>query len=93
MSMQCICTIQSRASRELHEREVDEPGLALAARGQVRNCRVGIQAGMPFGACFWKKRRPASPSRQRFIVNGLSLQMRHDRRARPRRSSRRGRPS
>ena len=30
------------------------------------------QLGMPFGACFWKKLPPDSPSRQRFIVNGRS---------------------
>ena len=52
------------------EREVDEPRRPRAR--QVRNCRVGIQSGMPFGACFWKKQPPGSPSRQRFIVNGRS---------------------
>ena len=70
MSMQCICTIQSSASRELTSGKStsrDPP-----SRGHVRNCRVGIHDGIPFGACFWKKRPPASPSRQRFIVNGRS---------------------
>ena len=42
------------------EREVDEPRLALA-RGQVRNCRVGIQSGLPFGACLWKYAWPRMP--------------------------------
>ena len=31
------------------------------SRGQVRNRRVGIQSGIPFGACFWKKLPPAIP--------------------------------
>ena len=70
MSMQCICTIQSSASAELTSGKstMREP----PSRGNVSNGRVGIHDGMPFGACFWKKLPPASPSRQRFIVNGRS---------------------
>jgi hypothetical protein len=30
--------------------------------------RVGIQAGIPFGACFWKYMSPATPYGERFIV-------------------------
>ena len=56
----------------VHEREVDEPGRALPPRGHVRNWRVGIHDGIPFGACFWKKLPPARPSRHRFMVNGRS---------------------
>ena len=70
MSMQCICTIQRSASTELTSGKSTsrEP----PSRGPGLNCLVGIQAGMPFGACFWKNAPPASPSRQRFIVNGRS---------------------
>ena len=38
--------------------------------GRVSKVRVGIQAGMPFGACFWKYTSPATPYGERFIVNG-----------------------
>ena len=70
MSMQCICTIQSSASRELTSGKSTrrEP----PSRGCVSNRRVGIHDGIPFGACFWKKPSPAMPSRYRFIVNGRS---------------------
>ena len=70
MSMQCICTIQRSASGELTSGK--STSRVPPSRGQVWNCRVGIQDGMPFGACFWKKLPPGSPSRQRFIVNGRS---------------------
>ena len=73
MSMQCICTIHSSASREFTSGKSTSRDSPLPPRGQVRNSRVGIQAGIPFGACFWKKLPPGSPSRQRFIVNGLSF--------------------
>ena len=61
MSMQCICTIQSSASVELTSGKSTsrEP----PSRGQVRNWRVGIQSGIPFGACFWKKPGLSIPSR------------------------------
>ena len=70
MSMQCICTIQSSASRELTSGKSTsrEP----PSRGCVVNVRVGSQSGIPFGACFWKNEPPAIPSRQRFIVKGRS---------------------
>ena len=71
MSMQCICTIQSSDILGVDEREVDEPRAALRA-ARSGTARVGIQSGMPFGACFWKNALPAIPSRQRFIVNGRS---------------------
>ena len=59
MSMQFICTIQSSASGELTSGKStrrDPP-----PRGKVRNVRVGIQDGMPFGACFWKYASPPTP--------------------------------
>ena len=43
------------------------------SRGNVRNWRVGIQSGMPFGACFWKNTSPSIPCGYRFIVNGRSF--------------------
>ena len=61
MSMQCICTIQSTASVEFTSGKStsrDPP-----SRGQVLNWRVGIQSGIPLGACFWKKGCPVLPSR------------------------------
>ena len=36
------------------------------------NCRVGIQLGRCFGACFWKNTSPSMPCGYRFIVNGRS---------------------
>ena len=75
MSMQCICTIQSSASRLLTSGKStsrDSRSSFRWPRGHVRNWRVGIQSGIPFGACFWKNEPPARPSRQRFIVNGRS---------------------
>ena len=59
MSMQFICTIQSTASGELTSGKStsrDPP-----SRGWVVNVRVGIQEGIPFGACFWKYASPATP--------------------------------
>ena len=72
MSMQCICTIQSTASRESTSGKSTSLDSPLPPRGHVLNSRVGIQDGMPFGACFWKNAPPGRPSRQRFIVNGRS---------------------
>ena len=68
MSMQFICTIQSSASGEFTSGKStsrDPP-----SRGWVRNVRVGIQEGIPFGACFWKYVSPADSVGSRFIVNG-----------------------
>ncbi len=59
MSMQFICTIQRTASREL--RSGKSTSRVSPARGCVRNCRVGIQSGMPLGACFWKNTSPWMP--------------------------------
>ena len=61
MSMQCICTIQSRASREstIGKSTSREP----PSRGCVVNRRVGIHDGIPFGACFWKKGVSVAPPR------------------------------
>ena len=59
MSMQFICTIHSSASGELTSGKStsrDPP-----SRGYVRKVRVGIQEGIPFGACFWKYVSPATP--------------------------------
>ena len=59
MSMQFICTIQSSASGELTSGKSvirDSP-----PRRTVRKVRVGIQLGIPFGACFWKYASPARP--------------------------------
>ena len=61
MSMQCICTIQSSASGEFTSGK--STSRAPPSRGCVVNRRVGIQDGMPFGACFWKNPSPAIPSR------------------------------
>ena len=68
MSMQWNCTIQSSASRSFTSGKSTsrEP----PSRGHVRKRRVLIHDGIPFGACFWKKLPPRTPSRQRFIVNG-----------------------
>ena len=68
MSMQFICAIQSSASGELTRGKstIRYP----PSRGCVRKVRVGIQSGIPFGACFWKYASPASPYGLRFIVNG-----------------------
>jgi len=41
-------------------------------RDTVSTRSVGIQAGMCFGASFWKKWPPSIPSGYRFIVNGRS---------------------
>ena len=71
MSMQWNCTIQSSASSSLTSGK--STSRVPPSRGAVRNCRVGSQSGMPFGACFWKNEPPATPSRQRFIVNGRSF--------------------
>ena len=68
MSMQCICTIHSSASSSLTSAK--STSLGSPSRGTVRNRRVLIHDGIPFGACFWKNAGPAIPSRQRFIVNG-----------------------
>ena len=70
MSMQCICTIHSSTSGEFTSGK--STSRLPPSRGCVRNSRVGIQLGIPFGACFWKKLPPARPSRHRFIVNGRS---------------------
>ena len=72
MSMQCICTIQSSASRELTSGKSTSRDSPLPPAATSGTARVGIQSGMPFGACFWKKLPPGRPSRQRFIVNGRS---------------------
>ena len=68
MSMQFICTIQRSASGELTSGKSTsrEP----PPRGWVRKVRVGIQDGIPFGACFWKYTSPSAPYGERFIVNG-----------------------
>jgi hypothetical protein len=52
MSMQFICTIQRIAAGELIRTKSTsrEP----PSRGWVVNCLVGIESGIPFGACFWK---------------------------------------
>jgi hypothetical protein len=59
MSTQFICTIQSTASTELSSGKSTsrEP----PSRGKVLNRRVGIQAGIPLGACFWKNTSPLIP--------------------------------
>ena len=69
-SMQCICTIQrsARSSFTSGKLTIREP----PSRGYVRNGRVRIQSGIPFGASFWKKPGALIPSRKRFIVNGRS---------------------
>ena len=59
MSMQFICTIQSTASGELTSGK--STSLDPPSRGWVSNVRVGIQEGIPFGACFWKYASPATP--------------------------------
>jgi len=41
-------------------------------RRTVRNWRVGIHVGMPFGACFWKYDGVPTPMGVRFMVNGRS---------------------
>ena len=71
MSMQCICTIQRSASARVDEREVDEP------RTRPRAARSGTAASgsttaSPSAPASGRSCRPASPSRQRFIVNGRS---------------------
>jgi hypothetical protein len=68
MSMQCICTIQRRASSSFTSGK--STSRELPSRGKVRKRFVGIQSGMPLGASFWKNDPPAAPSRKRFIVNG-----------------------
>ena len=59
MSMQFICTIQSTASGEL--RSGKSTSRDPPSRGCVRKVRVGIQEGIPFGACFWKYTSPPTP--------------------------------
>ena len=54
MSMQFICTIQSTPSGELTSGKSTIRDSPLRPRGKVRYVRVGIQDGIPFGACFWK---------------------------------------
>ena len=61
MSMQCICTIQSRASRESTSGKSTSRG--RPSRVRVGKRAVAIHEGMPFGACFWKNAGPALPSR------------------------------
>ena len=56
MSMQWNCTIQSSASSSLTSGK--STSRSPPSRGCVRNVRVGIQSGMPFGACFWKNEPP-----------------------------------
>ena len=71
MSMQCICTIQSSASGELTSGKStsrDPP-----SRGQVSELpRRDPRRASPSAPASGRTRRPASPSRQRFIVNGRS---------------------
>ena len=52
MSMQFICTIHTSAAVSLTS--VKSTSRDSPSRGQVRNCRVGIHGGFPFGACLWK---------------------------------------
>ena len=70
MSMQFICTIHCSASG------VPTSGKSTIrdspVRRTVRNGRVGIHDGMPFGACFWKYDGVPTPMGVRFIVNGRS---------------------
>ena len=57
MSMQFICTIQTSAAVSFTS--VKSTSRDSPSRGQVRNCRVGIHAGLPFGACLWKYAWPS----------------------------------
>ena len=59
MSMQFICTIQTAAAGSFTSAKSTsrEP----PSRGYVRNCRVGTQDGLPFGACLAKYGWPRMP--------------------------------
>ena len=70
MSMQFICTIQTRAAVSLTS--VKSTSRDSPSRGQVRNRRVGIHSGLPFGACLWKYAWPSIPWGYRFKVKGRS---------------------
>jgi hypothetical protein len=52
MSMQFICTIHTSAAGSLTSAKSTSRG--PPSRGKVRNWRVGIHKGFPFGACLWK---------------------------------------
>ena len=61
MSMQFICTIHTTAAGSFTSVKSTSRDSPLPSRGHVRNCRVGTQSGLPFGACLWKYAWPRMP--------------------------------